>query len=93
MSTFIRIDTNPRVFEHPLSFEPALVRVESGLDQPCTRIVRPTEGHWTVFQEMLKAGQAVTNPDPGVRLAALAVRQGVQVAFTDVDFARFPELK
>ena len=51
LGSFIRIGTNPRVFEHPLSLDQALARVQSWLDQPCTRLVNPTEHHWTVFQE------------------------------------------
>ena len=42
LSAFIRIGTNPRVFEHPLSLSQALARVQSWLDQPCTRVVRPS---------------------------------------------------
>jgi uncharacterized protein len=41
LSAYIRIGTNPRVFERPLSLEQALARVQSWLDQPCTRIIRP----------------------------------------------------
>lgn len=93
LSAFIRIGTNPRVFEHPLSLEQALARVQSWLDQPCIRIIRPTERHWIVFQEMLRGGQAVANLVPDAHLAALAVEHGCQLASTDADFARFPKLK
>jgi len=93
LSAFIRIGTNPRVFDHPLSLEQALTRVQSWLDQPCTRIVRPTERHWTIFQQMLTDGQAVANLVTDAHLAALAVEHGCELASTDSDFARFPKLK
>ena len=93
LSAFIRIGTNPRVFERPLSLKQALARVQSWLDQPCTRIVRPTERHWTVFQQMLTDGQAVANLVTDAHLAALAIEHGCELASTDVDFARFPKLK
>jgi len=93
LSAFIRIGTNPRVFEHPLSLEQALTRVQSWLDQPCTRIVRPTERHWTVFKQVLTDGQAVANLVTDAHLAALAIEHGCQLASTDSDFARFPKLK
>jgi toxin-antitoxin system PIN domain toxin len=93
LSAFIRIGTNPRVFEHPLSLEQALARVQSWLDQPCTRVVRPTERHWTVFQQMLTDGQAVANLVTDAHLAALAIEHGCELASTDADFARFPKLK
>ncbi len=93
LSAFIRIGTNPRVFEHPLSREQALARVQSWLDQPCTRVVRPTERHWTVFQQMLTDGQAIANLVTDAHLAALAIEHGCELASTDSDFARFPKLK
>lgn len=93
LSAFIRIGTNPRVFEHPLSLEQALVRVQSWLDQPCTRVVRPTERHWTVFKQLLTDGQAVANLVTDAHLAALAIEHGCELASTDSDFARFPKLK
>lgn len=93
LSAFIRIGTNPRIFEHPLSLEQALVRVQSWLDQPCTRVVRPTERHWTVFKQLLTDGQAVANLVTDAHLAALAIEHGCELASTDSDFARFPKLK
>ena len=93
LSAFIRIGTNPRVFEYPLSLEQALARVQSWLDQPCTRVVRPTERHWTVFKQVLTDGQAVANLVTDAYLAALAIEHGCELASTDSDFARFPKLK
>ena len=93
LSAFIRIGTNPRVFEYPLSLEQALARVQSWLDQPCTRVVLPTERHWTVFKQVLTDGQAVANLVTDAHLAALAIEHGCELASTDSDFARFPKLK
>jgi hypothetical protein len=93
LTAFIRIGTNPRVFECPLSLEQACNRVESWLDQPCTRLIRPTERHWIVFQQMLFKGQAVANLVTDAHLAALAIEHGCELASTDADFARFPGLK
>ncbi len=93
LSAFIRIGTNPRVFEHPISLEQAVARVQSWLEQPCARVVRPTDRHWTVFQQMLSDGQAVANLVTDAHLAALAIEHGCQLASTDSDFARFSRLK
>jgi len=93
LSAFIRIGTNPRVFEHPLSLEQALARVQSWLYQPCTRVVLPTERHWTVFKQVLTDGQAVANLVTDAHMAALAIEHGCELASTDSDFARFPKLK
>lgn len=93
LSAFIRIGTNPRVFDHPLSLQQALGRVQSWVDQPSTRIIRPTDNHWTIFQQMLTDGQAVANLVTDAHLAALAVEHGCDLASSDSDFARFPNLK
>ncbi|HDZ24024.1 MAG TPA: type II toxin-antitoxin system VapC family toxin [Desulfobacteraceae bacterium] len=93
LSSFIRIATNPRVFDYPLSIEQAAIRVKSWLDQPCTRLIRPTERHWDIFQKMLIAGQAVANLVTDAHLAALSIEHGCALASTDSDFSRFPEVK
>ena len=93
LGAFIRIGTNPRVFERPLSLEQAISRVQSWLDPPCVRIVRPTERHWIVFQKMLLEGQAVANLVTDAHLAALAVEHGCELISTDSDFSRFPGLR
>ena len=93
LGAFIRISTNPRVFEHPLSLDQALSRVHSWLSQPCIRIVHPTEGHWTVFRKLLIEGQAVANLVTDAHLAALAIEHGCELISTDSDFSRFPGLK
>ena len=82
--------TNPRVYEHPLTLDQAITRIQCWLNQPCTRIVNPTERHWVVFQQMLRDGQAVSNLVPDAHLAALAAEHGCELASTDSDFARFP---
>ncbi len=93
LCAFIRIATNPRVFENPLSLEQAISRVQSWLDQPCARVIGPTERHWIVFQQMLEDGQAVANLVTDAHLAALAIEHGCELASTDSDFARFAKLK
>ncbi len=93
LNAFLRIATSPRVFEHPLSLEQAIARVQSWLEQPCTRMVHPTDRHWIVFQEMLVEGQAVANLVTDAHLAALACEYGCELISTDADFSRFPMVK
>jgi len=93
LCAFIRIGTNPRVFEHPLSLGQAISRVQSWLDQPCTRLIYPAERHWLVFKEMLTGGKAVANLVMDAHLAALAIEHGCELISTDADFSRFPKLK
>ncbi len=93
LGAFIRIGTNPRVFEHPLSLEQAVSRVQTWLDQPCTRLIHTTERHWVIFQEILLHGKAIANLVTDAHLAALAIEHGCELFSTDADFARFPKVK
>jgi uncharacterized protein len=93
LRAFIRISTNSRVYEQPLDLDQAMSRVQSWLDQPCVRLVHPTERHWTVLQVLLKEGQAIGNLVADAHFAALAVQHGCTLMSTDGDFARFPKLK
>lgn len=92
LAAYVRIGTNRRVFDKPLSIAQAVNRVESWLDQPCTRVVRATERHWEVFRSLLVEGQATANLATDAHLAALAMEHGCRVASTDADFSRFPGL-
>jgi uncharacterized protein len=93
LCAFIRISTNPRVFEHPLSLDQATARVQSWIDQPCVRLVQPTDRHWAVFRKLLRDGQAVANLVSDAHLAALAIEHGCELVSTDSDFSRFPGIR
>ena len=93
LSSFIRISTNRMIFEHPLTAKQAITRVQSWIDQPCTRLINPTESHWRIFQTMLIEGQAKANLVADAHLAALAIEHGCVLYSTDSDFSRFPRLK
>ena len=93
MNAFIRIGTNTRIFERPLAINEAISRVQSWLQQPCTRVVVPTEDHWDIFKKLLAEGQATGNLVSDAHLAALAIEYGCELYSTDSDFSRFPKLK
>jgi len=93
LTAFIRIGTNRRVFSNPLAVEEAVESVQSWLDQPCTRVITPTERHWIIFRELIEKGQAVANLVSDAHLATLAIEYGCLLYSTDSDFSRFPGLK
>lgn len=90
---FLRIGTNPRVFERPLTGDEARSAVSSWLDQPTSGILDPGERHWEILQQLMRAGQAVGPLTMDAALAALAIEHGATLHTTDRDFARFPGLK
>jgi hypothetical protein len=93
LTAFIRIGTNARLHRRPLTLREAVDRVQSWLEQPCVRIVIPTDQHWPLFQRMLQAGNATANLVSDAHLAALAAEHNCTLASTDLDFARFKGLK
>jgi toxin-antitoxin system PIN domain toxin len=90
---FLRIATNRRVFERPLSFSEAAAAVRSWLDQPCADVLDPGERHWAILVEVAGDGQAVGPLLTDAALAAIAIEHGAVLHTTDRDFARFPGLK
>jgi uncharacterized protein len=93
LTAFLRISTNPRLHNRPLTSDEAMDRVQSWIEQPCVRIVQPTEEHWPLFQRMIRDGRAAANLVSDAHLAALAIEHNCELQSTDSDFARFPGLK
>lgn len=90
---FLRISTNPRVFERPLSVEEAARAVASWLDQPVVGMLDPGERHWDILKRLLSESQVKGPLVMDAALAALAIEHGATLETTDRDFARFAGLK
>ncbi len=93
LTAFIRIGTNVRLHQRPLTIAEAIERVQSWLEQPCVRIIHPTEEHWPIFQRTLRGGKAAGNLVSDAHLAGLAIEYNCMLQTTDADFARFKGLK
>lgn len=93
LTAFLRIGTNARILRRPLSLREASTRVQSWLDQPCVRLLQPSDQHWSIFQRLLTEGRATANLVPDAHLAALAVEHNCTLCSTDADFARFKSVK
>ena len=89
---FLRIATNPRVFEHPLTVAEALDAVTSWLAQPVAAVIDPGERHWDLLREVASQGQATGPMVMDAVLAAVAIERGATLYTTDRDFGRFPGL-
>ena len=68
---FLRIATNPRAFEYPLSIEEANLIVSDWLQLPVVTILAPGERHWAVLSELLSKTQVRGSTVMDVHLAAL----------------------
>jgi toxin-antitoxin system PIN domain toxin len=90
---FLRIATNPRVFEHPLLAREAQAAVSSWLARRIAGILDPGERHWEILCQTLENSQATGPLIMDAVLAALAVEHGAVLYTTDRDFSRFEGLK
>ena len=90
---FVRIITNPRIFERPLSASEAVGIVASWLAQPNVTVLGPGERHWSILADLLQAAQCTGPLVADATLAAIAIEHGADLQTTDRDFARFQELK
>lgn len=90
---FLRVSTNPRVFDRPLSTAEAEAAVTSWLDQPVADILEAGERHWDILRNLLHTGQAAGPLVMDAALAAIAMEHGATLHTTDRDFSRFPGLK
>lgn len=90
---FLRIATNPRVFERPFSAAEAGSVVSSLLAQPIAAVLEPGERYWEILQDLMQQGQVAGPLVMDAAIAALAIEHGATLHTTDRDFARFPGLK
>ena len=84
---FLRIVTNPRIFERPESVAAAWQQVVAWLDVETVWIPEPAERHREVLGSLLRSGSAQANLIPDAHLAALAIEHGLVLCSTDGDFA------
>jgi toxin-antitoxin system PIN domain toxin len=90
---FVRLSTNPRVFEEPLEPDEAFDIVDGWLAQPCATVLHPTDRHSAVMRELLEPRGAAGNLTTDAHLAALAIEHGAELCSSDADFSRFPGLR
>jgi uncharacterized protein len=90
---FLRIATNPRIFNLPLSLSEAEAAISSWLAQPVAGILEPGERHWDILRGLMRDGQAAGPLIMDAALAAIALEHGATLCTTDRDFSRFPGIK
>jgi toxin-antitoxin system PIN domain toxin len=90
---FLRLSTNPAVFESPLASGEALDLIEGWLAQPPATVVHPTERHPRILRDLLEPVGTAGNLSTDAHVAALAIEHGATLASFDRDFGRFPGLR
>jgi len=90
---FLRISTNPRALDNPMTAKGAWSMVEKWLERDIVWIPAPTNRHAQIMAGFIQRYRITANLVPDAHLAALAVEHGVPIASADTDFARFEELR
>ena len=90
---FVRIATNPRIFERPLHVADALAAVESWLAQPHVHFLAPGPHFTEIAFRLLRQLGAAQNLTTDVQLAAHAIENQAALCSNDSDFARFEGLR
>ncbi len=90
---FVRLMTNPRIMEAPLTADEAFDYVDRWLAHPLTTIIDPTPRHAAVMRELLRAAGTAGNLVSDAHLAALAIEHGADLCSADRDFGRFAGLR
>jgi toxin-antitoxin system PIN domain toxin len=89
---FLRVTTNPRIFERPLSVDDAWSQVREWLELPNVFSPEPASRYVEILASLMpQVGRPEHVPD--AHLAALAIEYGLTLQTTDRDFARFLGLK
>jgi toxin-antitoxin system PIN domain toxin len=90
---FLRISTDLRIFDRPLSMPEAIGAVTGWLSMPAVSILDPTDHYWEKFAQLLETAQVTGPLVTDAALAALALEHGIAVCTMDRDFTRFHGLK
>lgn len=90
---FVRLVSNPRIFERPEPVEKAWRQVRAWLSSPVAWVPVPTDRHADLLDELLRSGPLRSNHLPDAHLAALALGHGLTLCSTDADFGRFRGLR
>ncbi len=86
---FLRLSTNERIFDEPLSVSDAITQAEDWLAQPAAVVVEPTARHLGIVQQLLAPLETGANLVNDAHLAALAIEHRCTVVSYDTDFLSF----
>jgi toxin-antitoxin system PIN domain toxin len=90
---FVRLVSNPRVFDRPVSVHTAWKQVEEWLACRPVWIPHPTDRHAAILGRLLAGTGMRASCVPDAHLAALALEHGLAVVSADTDFSRFAGIR
>lgn len=89
LQEFLRIVTNPRIFDPPSTMREAFRFIEALVTRPGCLVTRPGLEHWNIFRRLCEQGDLRGKLVADAAHAALAIETGCEWITADTDFARF----
>lgn len=90
---FVRIGTNPRAYQHPMTPAEAAGHVRSWLEQPPVELLEPGSGHVADVLGLLEGLGTAGNLVTDAQIAAAALHYHAVLHTTDTDFMRFTNVR
>jgi len=90
---FLRVMSNPGLFDEPMTVDEAVEVVTEWLSRPNVGVAQPTRRHFELMAELARSGKARGPLLMDAHLAALAIEHGATLCSSDRDFTRFPGLR
>lgn len=90
-TAFIRISTNPRIFDIPFDISTSANCLNELFAHPLVQQIGPTERHWGIYSAILIEQKLKGDIVMDAHIAAIAVEHNAAVASTDKNFRRFSE--
>ena len=90
---FLRIVTNPRLFDRPEPMAAAWEQVQAWLACETVWVPEPTARHPELLGALLALPGVHGNLVPDAHLAVLSIEHGLILCSADGDFGRFPDLR
>jgi len=86
---FLRIVTNPRIFDPPSTMPHAFRFLDALITRRGCSMIRPGPRHWSIFRGLCERGSCKGKLVGDAVHAALAIESGCEWVTADTDFARF----
>ena len=93
LAGFVRIATNPRIFDPPSTIDTSFAFVSSLLERPNARVVGPGPDHLAILEKLCRDSAATGKLVADAQHAAVAIEHGCTMVSADSDFSRFPGLR
>ena len=89
----LRIATQSRLMQRPLTVAQAIELVEGWLQHPLVEVPQPGPRHWAVLRRLIEEAGTAANLTSDAHLAALAIEHHCTLCSADSDFRRFAGLR